>query len=220
MNLFLTQSVFPYILQQVKDELNDENISRKFEIILKRMNFLEDFKSDQRCLQFLEDNNAYNSPSEGVLGYAQLPEKTNNDIIMVPKPITFEFISPAETLSYLFEKPDFYNLIMSYSNELNNETDAVYNILQAELWKSNDSSRLGQIVLPLLVYFDGFDTGNVFGSHCGSNSIGGLYYTLGCIPPQYRSQLNFIFIGQLIYDQDRKIFSNDATFGRIIEEFK
>ncbi|CAD6224836.1 GSCOCG00005577001-RA-CDS [Cotesia congregata] len=220
MNLFLSQSVFPYILQQVKDELNDENISRKFEIILKRMNFLEDFKSDERCLQFLEDNDAYNSPSEGVLGYAQLPEKANNDIIMVPKAITFEFISPTETLSYLFEKPDFYNLIMSYTNELNNETDALYNIMQAELWKSNASSRLGQIVLPLLVYFDGFDTGNVFGSHCGSNSIGGLYYTLACIPPQYRSQLNFIFIGQLIYDQDRKIFGNDATFGRIIEEFK
>ncbi|XP_046740534.1 uncharacterized protein LOC124407968 [Diprion similis] len=59
---------------------------------------------------------------------------------------------------------------------------------------------------------------NPLGSHKCINKLGAVYFTLGCIPPQYSSLLENIFLAQLHNSQDHNTFGNKDVFRKLILE--
>lgn len=56
------------------------------------------------------------------------------------------------------------------------------------------------------------------GSHAGIYKVCGIYFSVGCLPPQYASHLDNIFLLQLCYTDDVKCFGNEKIFQNIINE--
>lgn len=75
-------------------------------------------------------------------------------------------------------------------------------------------------ILPLILYFDDFESGNALGSHAGQYKLGAVYVSIGTVPPDKQSRLENIFLAQLFYSNDRNVFGNKALFKNIIEELK
>jgi len=76
------------------------------------------------------------------------------------------------------------------------------------------------IVLPLILFYDAFETQNPLGGHAGNNKMGATYFSLPCIPPQFSSKLDNIFLTLLFNENDRIEFGNKNAFLPFIKELK
>ena len=90
--------------------------------------------------------------------------------------------------------------------------------MQGDLWIKCYSKTVGNIVLPLFLFYDDLETGNPLGSHVGINKFGAVYASLACLPPHIASRLSSIFLTTLVHTEDKKKSSNEAVFIKIIEE--
>lgn len=72
----------------------------------------------------------------------------------------------------------------------------------------------------MLLYYDEFEINNALLNCAGKHKIGGLYYCIANLPPEYASLIENVFLGQFIYSKDQKRFGNEICFQKIIEETK
>jgi len=83
------------------------------------------------------------------------------------------------------------------------------------MWK-NLIKKFDRILLPLLFYYDNFETGNL--SRASVHKFGGLHYTIVRIPKAHALFLKNIFLGELFYSSNREIFGDKISFKPIIDE--
>ena len=88
-----------------------------------------------------------------------------------------------ELTNVLVETVNYISLLESTEN---NEFS---NITQTELWK-NKTAGIEEIVLLIFLYDDDFECGNPLGSHATIYKMAGMYLSLPCLPPQFRSKLD------------------------------
>lgn len=120
----------------------------------------------------------------------------------------------------LFQIPSYLKLIVDFVNNLDYDTEDISNIMQTDFWKSkvptvNEDRTL---FVPLLVYFDDFETLNPIGSKSGLYKIGGVYVKLMCLPASVQSQILYTHLAMLFFTEDRKTFKDEAIFTPLIEE--
>lgn len=72
--------------------------------------------------------------------------------------------------------------------------------------------------MPLFLYFDDFEINNALGSHAGNNKLGAIYTSLPCLPPEYSSSLENIFLACLFKSVNRQEFGNRAIFSELVSE--
>ncbi|KAL4718620.1 hypothetical protein ACJJTC_004456 [Scirpophaga incertulas] len=123
-----------------------------------------------------------------------------------------------------------YSEILNYQQQLldecfenENQNAIIRNIVQGSLWKEIMSAKHVDdraIFIPLILYFDDFESGNPLGSHAGQYKLGAVYVSIATIPPDKSSRLENIFLTQLFYTNDRSYFGNDIVFHNIIQELK
>ncbi|XP_055372059.1 uncharacterized protein LOC129606032 [Condylostylus longicornis] len=128
------------------------------------------------------------------------------------------FISIKSTLISLFQSPGVLDKIENYVNNLKRNSESMSNLIQSTFWKnkvSNFSST--SIVYPIILYYDDFNTNNTLGSKSDLGSLGAVYISLPCIPPEYNSKLDNIFLVMLFHSLDKKRFGN-RIFQKLIDE--
>lgn len=59
---------------------------------------------------------------------------------------------------------------------------------------------------------------NPLGSHAGVQKLGGVYCTLPCLPSEFKSTLENIFLVSLFHASDRKAFGNESIFRILVDE--
>lgn len=74
------------------------------------------------------------------------------------------------------------------------------------------------MIFPLFLYFDEFEPNNPLGSHRGIAKCGAVNVSIPCLPPEFQSKLDNIFLFSLFNTLDREKFKNDSIFSKIIEE--
>ncbi|XP_026823800.1 uncharacterized protein LOC105276340 [Ooceraea biroi] len=74
--------------------------------------------------------------------------------------------------------------------------------------------------MPLILYFDDFETCNPLGSHAGIYKLGAIYFTIASVPPKYASRIENIFLAMLFHSQDRTQFGNRSVFNTLLQELK
>jgi len=75
-------------------------------------------------------------------------------------------------------------------------------------------------VMPLILYFDEFETCNLLGSHAGMYKLDTMYFTIACVPPKYVSRIENILLAMLFHNQDRIEFGNRSIFHILFQELK
>ncbi|XP_077275930.1 uncharacterized protein LOC143904844 [Temnothorax americanus] len=86
------------------------------------------------------------------------------------------------------------------------------------MWKKKVAKYFdGKIVLPLLFFFDDMDPDNITGSHAGHHKLGALYYNIACIPQEYASKLDNIFLASLFLSEC-KVHGNMNLFSPVIKD--
>ncbi|XP_058985030.1 uncharacterized protein LOC131805637 [Musca domestica] len=122
--------------------------------------------------------------------------------------------------SLLFNKTKFLAEVVSYISDLKlRDQNVIYNFIQSTLWHElNQNDDLSILCIPMFVYFDEFEPDNALGSHAGFQKLGGVYVKFPCIPEYLQSKLSHIFVGMLLFSEDRKKFGNELVFESFINE--
>lgn len=130
-----------------------------------------------------------------------------------------QFIPIRNVFRIFFEQSNVFQRTLLYMRYLTSNTTCVSNFVQCSLWKKTVAEYGSKIVFPVFIYFDEYESNNVLGSHSGDGGkLGALYIQIPCLPPEFLSKLENIFLFQLINALHRKIFGNLRTFQRVIDE--
>lgn len=102
-------------------------------------------------------------------------------------------------------------------NFLINSSDKIYSYVQTDTWKRKLSFyRSDDIVLPLIIYFDDFESNNPLGPKSGK--LGVVYAQLLCLPPECQFTSDNIFLTLIFESISRKIFGNKKIFAPLIND--
>lgn len=111
--------------------------------------------------------------------------------------------------------------IFRYISELEDDQKhgIKYNFIHGELcesmvtlFKENREVDENNMILPVFVYYDDYECGNPLGSRKGVHKLGGVYVLLPFLPPEFRSNLQNIFLLEIFVGKDRKLYGNEAVF--------
>ncbi|KYN19735.1 hypothetical protein ALC57_07962 [Trachymyrmex cornetzi] len=94
---------------------------------------------------------------------------------------------------------------------IDSKTVTISNIMQTDFWKSKISES-NKITLPLFLYEDDFECGNPLGSHTTVYKMSGMYISLSCLPPEFRSKLDSIFLFQIVHSRLNSILGFTTSF--------
>lgn len=160
-------------------------------------------------------------PVQYVIGAREEKIVENGSVHLKSVEVTAQFVPLRTTLKKLFQMQGFFAELKSYMKHLDNNIHGIENILQSPYWH-NIKARFdsNDIVLPLFMYFDDYESGNALSSHAGINKLGAVYITVACLSPQLASALDNILLALLFHSTDRKQFGNLAVFKILIEELK
>lgn len=128
------------------------------------------------------------------------------------------FIPLKFVLKRFLELPNVLDAIDSFIVKCRINKDC-QSILQGQFWKSV-LTETNEYILPLIIYFDDFEINNPLGSRKCINKLGGVYCYIPCLPPEYVSKLENIFLFQLHKYEDHKFLGNKKIFVNIINEIR
>lgn len=176
-----------------------------------------ELSSEYKRFKYFEESGFYIKPHEVCFGEDTIKKVVNNNPIIEYKQSKSSFIPLRQTLKKVFELPNVYKMTQEYIKLLQEEQNATENFIQSTLWQSKKIYFTNKTVFPIFIYYDDYDTGNVLGSHSGTNKLGAIYASIPCFPPQCTSQIKNIFLVQLFKSSDRKKYGN-KVFSSLIDE--
>ncbi|XP_044588804.1 uncharacterized protein LOC123267985 [Cotesia glomerata] len=201
---------------------------KKFQIALISSEIKKAFTelgTEHRRIKHFESTKYYIEPVAEVIGTQRISKKVGDKVILHLKEKKAYIIPLDLTLKIFLEIPGVFDVIYNYQKSLMQEkaknSSILRNIVQGSLW--DDLSKKfdkNQIVLPLLIFFDDFETGNPLASHAGKNKIGAVYSTIATIPPNMSSRVENTFLSYLFYSDDRTTYGNKAIFKKFILSLK
>lgn len=116
------------------------------------------------------------------------------------------FVSLQDTLKSFFSIPGVFSETVLYIDSLERSDDHLSNLMQGLHWTSienhYENHYENKLVMPLLVYFDEFETCNPVGPSAGIHKQGAVYASLPCLPQHVSSRLENIFLCLLFHASD------------------
>lgn len=224
--LFLKSGMLD-IIKLCCTQLTIDNNSDIINGIIKMADILENsfqpVNTEYKRFKLFENCKTFIKPIEKVLGITHNQQHQNNSKILALKNHCAYFIPMRHTLKTFLEIPGVFNAIIKHQQELLNCFDklnpCMTSVLHGSLWQNiTKGFSKNQIVFPLVIYFDDFESLNPLGSHAGLYKIGSVYFSIAAVPPEYASRLENIFLALIFYSGDRIKFGNKNTFDLVIQE--
>lgn len=169
---------------------------------------LSNLNTEYKRLKYFQSHNVFIEPQDYIIGQRMKPSHSNTFVTMQSVNVIGKFIPLRKIFKAVFEMEGFLDCINQYTKSLENENEILSNIIQGTLWreKVKNFKHSGKMnVFPLFVYFDDFESGNPLGSQAGKNKLGAVYVSIPCIPPEYASKLNHIYLALLFYSNCNEI---------------
>lgn len=175
-------------------------------------NMFSGFESHYLRMKQFESCGAFIKPETYVIGTTLDEINSGGEIAIVPVLVNGQFIPLRSVLKGFLELPNVLKIILDYMKTLENTSDSLCNIIQGKLWKENIAPKfLDKVVLPLILYFDDYETNKELGSHTGVHKLGATYCKIACLPPEFQSSLENIFFVNLFHSTD-KVFGMQIFF--------
>lgn len=203
-----------------QENISDYDVNEIIRMVDSCQNMFNGFDSHYLRMKEFESCKAFIKPETYVIGTTLDERNSGGDIAIVPTLVNGQFIPLRSVLKGFLELPNVLKTILDYMKTLENESDVLYNIIQGKLWKEKIAPKfLGKIVLPLILYFDDYETNKELGTHTGVHKLGATYCKIACLPPEFQSSLENIFLVNLFHSSD-KIFGNINVFRKVLTELK
>ena len=170
-----------------KDSNKEQHICEEFDFF---QNVSTDLNTDYLRLKYLEESKFYVKPEPIYLNTIEEPRKGTLNV----KEIYGQVIPLQTVLKQFFELLGVFDKVQSHCDELQKNNEKIYNMIQTDFWKEKTKSYNGEIVYPLMIYEDAFETGNGMGFKAGIHKINGVYASVSCFPPEINSTLETIFL--------------------------
>lgn len=168
----------------------------------------QDICSEYHRLKIFQEMGYYIPPQSYVIGSRIDNKLSEGRIIKEIIPVTAQFIPMRKVLYSFFSLPGVLEKTLQYLKTLKAQED-FSNFVQGEIWREKESKFfVGKDVLPIFLYYDDFEINNPLGSHAGIQKVGGMYFSIPCIPPEFRAKVENIFLCLLFYFSDRYIFKS------------
>lgn len=184
--------------------------------------FRNNLSTEYRRLKIIEKSGNFIKARDYVVGDRLENILQEGRIIQDRISIKAKFVPIREVLQQFFSLEGVLNETLSYMHylDLEKEKGIISNFVQGELWSEKKKNSLLKIVLPIFLYYDDFEVNNPLGSHAGVHKIGAVYFSIPCLPPQFRAMIKNIFVAALFHSKDRKNSDegNDAIFYILVEE--
>lgn len=200
---------------QANSEERNAN-SAACELIDEYTEILNICKTEHRRFKWLQRNDFYVPPTKHIVGEQRSIE---NGIFKFCQ-LSCEVIDIKFNLKKFLELPGVFNKIITYMHKLEQNDTVLQNIVQGQLWKTKKASHGGEIIMPFKLYFDDVEVGNNLGSHAGIHKVGTVYHQIACLPPEYQSSLQNIFLAQLFHASDWKNSSTKVIFSKLLTQLK
>ncbi|KAJ8666912.1 hypothetical protein QAD02_008574 [Eretmocerus hayati] len=222
-----TSDLFNSILNNLKSEImqnmpknkaSGDCISKVDAIFETYRNPLKSFDSEQKCLKFFKKCDTYVPPESYVIGERRDFKKEDGEMKLVHVPVTIQFISISRVLKKFLELPGLFNRMMEYLKDRLNDKVFITNLVQGDLLKDLPLIGPDRIMIPLTIAFDEYEPNNPLGPHRGISKCGAMYVSIPCLPPEYQSKVENIFLLLLFNSLDRVVYSNKIVFTKAIEE--
>ncbi|KAF7998486.1 hypothetical protein HCN44_010894 [Aphidius gifuensis] len=188
-----------------------------------KLMIIDNINTEYKRLKYLEKENFLIAPESFTIGEIADDKNINNDMVSTIKKCKAYVVPMRKVLKRFLELPNVFKIATNYIREEKEGTDGekIYSsIISGLLWKKIEEKYKDKIVMPLLIYYDDFETGDALSPSAGIHKIGGLYYSLAALPRKYATSLENIFLAQFIHSNDRSHFGNKKSFYKIIEELK
>lgn len=207
------------VLNNLKSE---ESIGTKIQAMFNSLKtpFLKLDSEYLRMKHFSSSGNLI-QPLQYKIGEREEFREENGKQISVMVPVFAQYISLREIFQKFFELPGMYNDVIKYIRDLKSNSEIISNLIQADYWKEKCSLFENETRIPLIVYFDDYETNNVIGSHSGvGGKCGAVYVYSPCLPIDCQSELRNIFLFGLFNSLDRKVYTNKVVFEKLLKELK
>ena len=217
-DMTLNRSQAERVIQNFDNFLNSDSVNSLKSLILESVDnsayseiaqrfndFQSSFSSintEYKCFKKLREAGCLIEPEKITYNFRDEPAAGQSAPIIVDKKNSGSIIPLPALLKKFFELPNVLVETLNYMSLLEStENNEFSNIIQTELWK-NKTAGIEEIVLPIFLYEDDFECGNPLGSHATIYKMAGMYLSLPCLPPQFRSKLDNIFLVQIAHAQD------------------
>lgn len=133
------------------------------------------FKTEHKRFHYFAESESYVEPKEIIIG--QHLNKLLKKGLSVLEPIncTEQFIPLRKVLKIFFCLHNILAETLEYLASLMNDKSVLGNFVQGAFCQSRIKKFDGKTVLPLFMYFDDFESGNVLRNHSGVHKVGAMY---------------------------------------------
>lgn len=179
---------------------------------------IKTFSTEHRRISSYESAGTLILPKEIVIGCRMEYSQTKQ---IIQRNCTMQVVHLGAVMEKFLILPNILKDTSTYLNRLHHSSDPIENIVQGSVWRKmvlKFEQRRNLLHLPIILYFDDFETNNPLGSHNVIQKLGALYVSLPFLPPKYFSRLNSIFLLALFHSSDRVDFGNRLIFQKVIDE--
>lgn len=203
--VFDTRQLFNNILNYISKEITDESSNTIKAHLLEINNIFDNIKSDYVRLKYFETSKTFVRHEPFYIGYQTVLDnisKLETPDVKIKADLG-QKCSLGCKLKMFLELPNVYNKILNY---IHKET-LQQNTVISSIWRNIQDSFKNKVVFPLLLFYD-FEPC----SRAVLYKVGAIYVTLACIPPQYASLQENIFLYQLNYTSDKDLWKSKNIF--------
>ena len=208
----------PLFLKMKVNSTDSVDTADILEQILKLLdNPFQGVETEYKRLKTYKEAGTYISPEPHELGEYKVPSPSSGTI--QTRTLTAQHIPLRSLLKTFLEVPGIFPKVMEWRDNLKKISHSMVDVTHGETWKKNFSSS-DKLMLPVSIYADDFECGNVLGSHSGIHKITGYYCGLLFLPPEFSSKLNCIFTVYLHHSSDRHAVDSQTLYAPLVKEFE
>ena len=215
-------SIIQYVFEFCKKCLDlfgrlfgETNVS-KFQNYIKTV--FSEISSEYKLIQLYQKKKLIVLPEKKFL--SQRPDVTYAGGLTISKDVTYTYISIIDTFDLFLQREEMCHYLMKYTTTLKTNKIFMSNVVQGSLWEKKIENINADFIIPYIVFYDDFESGNALGSHAGIHKIGGFYTSFLNLPPQLSSKLENIFLILLCHSSDIKKYGFAEILKQLIIDIK
>lgn len=175
-------------------------------------------ETDYKQQQYLLASKMFVPPvaKEITLGYAPRTDSATGNVLQLPTPRVFHYISIKKVVKLVVEQPGFWECV----EEHRKSTDGVMRDFHDGDYCAAHHLFMTRNCLKLVLYNDDVEMTNPLSPKAGSHKLGVLYYTFKDIHPCHLSTLSHFYLAALYKSSDVSEFGFDVILQPLVDELK